>query len=406
MSRVFSPNSTHGKAKFPAFEAKPIRRTEDSRASEVVDAGSKDESLLSYNFQPNERRKRYFARCPDSALRKEPTSRVECSTKSEAARSQLSAETAGAVVAYAQPGEDPTCPIWEKGRQESAGFGGVGLHYPLSEKFMGINTPGRTEERHVFDVKANVQLWPDVKTSKPRDPHEGLLARLEDIYGSRDSPKKGAVDLCSASTRASEKAHCSDNLARKAVLERIEAVLDTRRKASLVACTAFSKLRVKLRDLFEMIKPASSSQYIYRDEFFEFLKHLDLHPLEAAKDICFRMVDKDKDGFVSFGDFEKLFQLHENNLREIPRARASTEGPLRYEDLEKDFREEFYSLLSLTMQLGERLRLFRLAVAEAFGSVRSMSKPEIKARIQSVFTASRIAQNEEVSFLVDQLYSV
>ena len=404
----FSPNSTNTKSRFPAFEAKTVQRSEQSAPVETGEACSRDnESLLSYSFQPNERRQRHFARCPDSALRRAPVPRLEQTGGGEARRGAFSAE-----VADAWPGEPaetaPRCPVWEQGRQRVEGSEGAGLHYPLSEKFLGLNTPGRSEARQLFDVKANVKLWPDVKSSRPSDPHAGLLGRLASLSGPAGSPRRGAVELCGAPAllRAAEKGHCSDALAKKAVLDRAEAVLESRRRAGLVACTAFAKLRVKLRELFEMLKPTASSQYIYRDQLFDFLARLDIFPLEAAKDSCFRVLDPDRDGLVSFSDFEKLFRLHENNLREIPRTKAGTQAPRRFEDLEEDFREEFGLLLALSVQLGERLRLFRLSVAEAFGSVRGLSRPELRARVQSVFTASRTAQNEELAYLVEQLYSV
>ena len=417
-SRPFSGSSSEEKIRPSSSHAQNFQKKTFGNGENRPESPSKEEgeSLLSYNFNPstNEKRQRYFARCPDNALRRDnPFTHSLHPIKSERTIKYLQSEDdqikfldSALSSTHHHNNHQSSFKIEDQFGPED--FVDIPLHYPFSEKYLGINTPHRTDERKVYDVKVNCKLWPDIKTSKPQDPYEHILDKFKKVYqakkqlfshpsfGDRNSKSFGKVN-------SQDSQH--NELPKRNLLNKVEAVLENMRDITHLACAAFSKLRLPIQDLFTLVKPKSSSQYIYRDEMFALLKDMGIEPLESAKDICFRMFDSDRDGMIGLTDFKKFFRPEENNLREIQRTKTERYYG-SFDELDDEFKRFFSNLLYCFVKMGENLRLFKLAFAEAFGSSKGLTKGELKDKIQSLFTTTRGAQKEEITFLADQIYSL
>lgn len=281
-----------------------------------------------------------------------------------------------------------------------------------SENWLGINTPQRSEQKHIYDVKLNCKLMPDVaakQASLPLGPNiMDLMEEFEEHLkkGSRKSVLGSKNQtLKSVNSAYNQPVDYSGVILGPNVVKEVVAKLYTLSQIrKSLANSALSTLVLNPISFEELICLLKRSQMgiLYKEDLFKVLARFGLVPKREISDRVFRLLDINKDGLLTEEDFEDY--LKKNSLSSkttvIPRTEGS-EGQIEiYNDLPIQFRKAFESVLQNSVEITECLQFIRRALTEL--KINVYSKQEIQLILEKSIDTD-IASQEDIHFALSHL---
>jgi len=271
------------------------------------------------------------------------------------------------------------------------------------ERFLGINNPGRSEQKHILDVKLNMELFEDkgleyFKQCQAKD-FKGPFAPSPGNYLNRTgtrAPKTLLNTCCDKSNgkinvgKSSAEATDNSSPAMQNIKNRLWTLSQLKREAGIEAAKTSAKLEVSIEKLI-ILMGARTRRAMTREEFYLYQKRVKVNADPTVSDALFHYIDRDRDGLISAADFS-----HHLPGPLLP----PTQTPAAYEDLSSDFRRALSDYLSTLSRIVSNALILKKEIPIVYGSFKTLSKAEIKELVRCC-AEGRFVSNDDVEYIAE-----
>lgn len=276
-------------------------------------------------------------------------------------------------------------------------------------RFMGIVTPGRCEQKHIYDVKLNCKVF--------SDPYEDYIRFLETKHDYMPSSRErnyyrqlGMIRLGKAveHQRARSVGRSREKHGPTSVEEEICASIDRvsrlRRDWKLLAADSISRLDLNADQLLFKLLDDKGKLGIDHHEFCKILRRFRIEAEPEQVDSAFKLIDQTKDDVIDACDIKKLLSMKQLSSNEI---RYGPTKPLGGRNagvpLTEDFIVPFVHLLKCILCIGENIRSIRLGLTQLGLETRLMTQAELQ-RTLGDFSHQHHVYKDDLSFIAAHFF--
>jgi Ca2+-binding EF-hand superfamily protein len=252
-----------------------------------------------------------------------------------------------------------------------------------ADKWLGINTPGRCEQKHVYDVKLNIELFQDPGTKYYKDCQRGgFLGKYapcpQNYYNRIGLPGIQAEVEKEQQAAAYKKGINTNSPLVQDLRGKLLSVALIRREAVTYGKKASAALKLPIQKLHSILLGSSKGPNWEKDDFYIFQQKIGIFLDPIQSDGVFKLLDCDRDGAISTGDLAKSMNISASNHLSTSETQAT-----RYDQLPDNFKENFGLFLISESKIYENLRAVKAGLSQLFGSLRTFSRLEIRAMLET-----------------------
>ena len=287
-----------------------------------------------------------------------------------------------------------------------------------AEPHLQISHIRRDEERHVFDLKLNMGVYPDQVLDEsmlePNRPNPWI--HPADIEDPRFHEKLGFQKISlamqtdrqigsSRSIKTQKSSSLLDDTDQKSTkaIDLIQQCNDARRLLEDDAGKVCSKLKIDFCTLVKCLKQEKFGQSITRDEFRKLLSSLDIKVNLFESDSAFKLLDSDSDGLISAEDLADVLTGSRASLDSriyTTKLSEKIQEPLTWTSLSTDLRNVLTRYLRQSVCVGQIIINLRalLLTHSTFFNLPILSESEIRHKL--MLTASLAGRHLDSPSLV------
>lgn len=276
-------------------------------------------------------------------------------------------------------------------------------YYDPTAKYLDISYPGRSEERHVYDLKLNSKVYPD--------PIDAYIRFLQSKRGYNAKPREAnfykemglirlgnaaAKDRSSSISKESQ-AEVMSNVEHE-ICASIDRISRLRRDLRLFSSDCTSKTSVSPSSLLHQLLDDQSKTALDLHEFTKLLRRLNIKAEPQQIDDAFRLADLDKDDLIDENDLVNLLSIYQQTPSE------SKYGYKHSSDYHvgQDFWEPFVHVLKCLLCLGENLRTIRLALTQVGIHPSDATLTYLKKKL-GVYSQRHHVYADDIDFIASKL---